>query len=213
MMARSRAWPTLGLAVILAGSATTSGAASSPDAEGWDEAAAEIAAELAAERDELASVVVTDAMRDDATMPLDAAGSTFALDPADATVEAVTEVEEADDTVVTLTADLLFGFDSAELSDRAAQEVRDVADGIPRGATVAVDGHTDAVGSDADNQELSEERAQAVADVLGDARSDLTLEVRGHGESDPVADNTVGGKDNPAGRALNRRVEVTYPSA
>ncbi len=38
------------------------------------------------------------------------------------------------------------------------------------------------------------------------AVADLTA--HGYGESRPVARNTIGGKDNPAGRQLNRRVEV-----
>ncbi|CEJ49447.1 conserved hypothetical protein [Xanthomonas citri pv. bilvae] len=31
---------------------------------------------------------------------------------------------------------------------------------------------------------------------------------KGHGESQPVAPNTVNGQDNPGGRQLNRRVEI-----
>lgn len=213
MMAQSLAWSTLGLVVILAATAGPAGAASSPDSDAWDEAAAEIAAELAAEREELAAVDITAEMRDGATAPLDAADATFSLDAGDATREVAVETEKENDTVVTLTADLLFDFGSAELSDRAAGAVTELSAEIPQDATVTVDGHTDAIGSDADNQELSEERAQAVADVLGGARGDLTLEVRGHGESDPVAENSSGGEDNPAGRSLNRRVEVTYPSS
>ncbi|WP_407318885.1 OmpA family protein [Isoptericola halotolerans] len=149
----------------------------------------------------------------DPTFALDPADPTFALDPADATTTLERTVEEADDTVVTLTSDLLFDFGSADLTDRAAEAVAELAERIPQDAAVRVDGHTDAVGSAADNQALSEERARAVGDVLRDARHDLDLEVSGHGETAPVADNTTGGEDNPAGRALNRRVEVTYPTS
>jgi outer membrane protein OmpA-like peptidoglycan-associated protein len=36
--------------------------------------------------------------------------------------------------------------------------------------------------------------------------------VAGHGEADPVARNTnTDGTDNPRGRALNRRVEISFP--
>jgi outer membrane protein OmpA-like peptidoglycan-associated protein len=34
------------------------------------------------------------------------------------------------------------------------------------------------------------------------------LSVEGHGEREPVAPNTVDGKDNPDGRQQNRRVEI-----
>ena len=37
------------------------------------------------------------------------------------------------------------------------------------------------------------------------------MSVAGHGADSPAAPNTnPGGSDNPAGRALNRRVEVSY---
>ena len=69
---------------------------------------------------------------------------------------------------------------------------------------VDVVGHTDSVGSDADNQVLSQNRATNVAQYLAtsgvDARRFL---VQGFGETQPVASN-----DNEQGRALNRRVEI-----
>jgi OOP family OmpA-OmpF porin len=67
----------------------------------------------------------------------------------------------------------------------------------------SVEGHTDAVGSDAYNQGLSERRADAVTDYLtagGIARRRLSPV--GFGESKPVASN-----ETEDGRAQNRRVE------
>ena len=84
-----------------------------------------------------------------------------------------------------------------------------VAD-IPKGAAVAVYGHTDSIGSMASNQQLSEARAEAVAAVIRASRPDLRLDVRGYGETQPIAPNETAGKDNPAGRAENRRVEIRY---
>ena len=69
---------------------------------------------------------------------------------------------------------------------------------------VSVEGHTDAIGSDAYNQKLSERRAEAVADYLargGIARARLST--KGFGESEPVASNM-----DEDGRAQNRRVEL-----
>jgi outer membrane protein OmpA-like peptidoglycan-associated protein len=83
---------------------------------------------------------------------------------------------------------------------------------IPKGARLSVHGHTDSVGDAARNQSLSRARAAAVAAVVHQARPDLRLDVRGFGESRPVKPNTKGGKDNPEGRAANRRVELRYAS-
>lgn len=101
---------------------------------------------------------------------------------------------------------VLFAFDSAELTGEAKRLLADVATRLTGANLVAVKvvGHTDSVGSDAYNQGLSERRARSVADFLvaqGVPADKLSTE--GRGESQPVADN---GSD--AGRAENRRVEL-----
>lgn len=69
---------------------------------------------------------------------------------------------------------------------------------------VRITGHTDDVGSEADNLDLSTRRAAAVAGVLvADFGQDAArFESDGKGESQPTAKN-----DTPEGRATNRRVE------
>lgn len=69
---------------------------------------------------------------------------------------------------------------------------------------LAVEGHTDDVGTDAANQKLSEQRAQAVVAALvqGGIAADR-LSAAGFGAGKPVADNTTS-----EGRAKNRRVEL-----
>jgi len=189
-------------------SSSSSSSPSPPDPELLKEAQEALAEQDAA----IDAADVTDAMRGDATFDLRAPDSTFELRPDDSTTVLEKTQEKEDDTVVTLTSDLLFDFGKATLTPEAKAAVADLADDIPQDATVHVDGYTDSVGSDAFNRRLSTKRAHAVADVLGAERSDLTLRVKGHGEADPVAENEVSGEDNPAGRALNRRVEVTYPT-
>lgn len=112
--------------------------------------------------------------------------------------------------VISLDTDVLFAYGKADLpatfADRAAELVIDV----PKGATVEVGGHTDSIGADDFNQKLSERRADAVAKALKAARPDLSLEVEGYGEKQPVAPNESAGKDDPEGRAKNRRVEIRY---
>jgi len=69
---------------------------------------------------------------------------------------------------------------------------------------IEVQGHTDNIGSDADNYRLSEFRAKNVGSALatrGVAAS--RIKTVGFGESTPIADNST-----PAGREANRRVEI-----
>ena len=75
---------------------------------------------------------------------------------------------------------------------------------------VVIEGHTDSIGSDAYNQRLSERRAKAVFNYfLKKGISADRMKTVGYGESRPKASNTKpNGKDNPEGRAINRRVEI-----
>lgn len=119
-------------------------------------------------------------------------------------------------TTVTLQADVLFAFDKADLTPRARarldQVVQELRAGRARG-TVVIGGHADGKGSATYNQGLSERRARAVATALTPLIRglDVTLQPRGYGDTRPVAPNTKpDGSDNPAGRAKNRRVTVTF---
>jgi outer membrane protein OmpA-like peptidoglycan-associated protein len=68
---------------------------------------------------------------------------------------------------------------------------------------IQINGHTDNVGSDADNQRLSEGRAKAVYGYLtGKGVEAGRLQYKGFGESRPIAPN-----DTEAGRQQNRRTE------
>jgi outer membrane protein OmpA-like peptidoglycan-associated protein len=93
----------------------------------------------------------------------------------------------------------------APVLDEAAQILKDNP-----GVRVTVEGHTDSIGSVAYNQRLSERRAAAVKNYLvsrGVAAE--RLDTVGYGKSRPIAPNTTpSGKDNPEGRAMNRRAEL-----
>ena len=74
---------------------------------------------------------------------------------------------------------------------------------------VEVQGHTDAKGSDDYNMKLGERRAEAVKTYLesqGVAASRIST--KSFGKTVPVAENTINGRDNPKGRAENRRVVI-----
>lgn len=121
-----------------------------------------------------------------------------------------------DDVILSVASDVLFDFDSAELSNKAQRSLTDVAEVLsdaPDGQITVV-GHTDAKGADVYNLELSERRAMAVASYLKDhSVPDDRLSIEGRGEAEPIADNMIDGKDNPEGRAKNRRVEFVMPKS
>lgn len=72
--------------------------------------------------------------------------------------------------------------------------------------SVSARGYTDSVGSDAYNEKLSQRRADAVKRFLvGKGLEPGMIATEGLGPQSPVADN-----DSAAGRAQNRRTEVTF---
>jgi len=93
---------------------------------------------------------------------------------------------------ITLSTDVLFGFNKAELTPAGEQKLDELAKSA-QGANVdkvALIGHADRIGSEDYNQQLSEERAQAVADYLKQKGVDSTrLQVEGRGKSEPVTGN------------------------
>ena len=68
----------------------------------------------------------------------------------------------------------------------------------------SIEGYTDSVGSTVSNQALSDRRAQSVMAALVQLGvSGSQLSTQAFGEDRPVA-----GNDTPAGRQMNRRVEI-----
>ncbi|WP_457980600.1 OmpA family protein [Ectopseudomonas composti] len=127
--------------------------------------------------------------------------------PASVAVEPAVEPLPQDEVIVLSDlGNVLFAFDSAELTGDARRLLADVSTRLTSASLVAVKvvGHTDSVGSDTYNQALSERRARSVADFLiAQGVSAGKLSTEGRGESQPVADNA-----SEAGRAENRRVEL-----
>jgi len=109
--------------------------------------------------------------------------------------------------VVTLPQDILFATDSATLRADLRADLNAIAGNPQRypESTVFVTGHTDSTGTASYNQGLSERRADSVASVLITAGvPSRRIVARGAGPSQPVASNGTA-----AGRAQNRRVEIT----
>lgn len=124
-----------------------------------------------------------------------------------------TEVDEhgcpkAVEEVASLSLNILFGVDKAEITPFHGLELKKAADFINKYPMykVVIEGHTDAQGSEAYNQLLSQRRADSVREALvtkyGFSANQITA--AGYGESQPVADNSTS-----EGRARNRRVEIS----
>lgn len=118
-------------------------------------------------------------------------------------------------TTITFRDGVLFDFDESAVRDDASATLAKVAEVLAQvdTAQVIVSGHTDSVGSDSYNQDLSEARADAVVEALKAGGVSSGLVPEGYGETRPVAANEIDGVDNPAGRQLNRRVEIFIPAA
>jgi outer membrane protein OmpA-like peptidoglycan-associated protein len=113
-------------------------------------------------------------------------------------------------TVVSLNSDVLFAFGKSDLSQPATTKIVTLLAKAPKNARVKVYGYTDNIGRPESNRRLSQARARSVATAIHSGRPDLRLSEHGYGEARPVAPNTSGGKDDPVGRAKNRRVEIRF---
>jgi outer membrane protein OmpA-like peptidoglycan-associated protein len=103
-------------------------------------------------------------------------------------------------------SDVLFRSGSFELLPGARERLAKVSGIVLAYPSlhVAIEGHTDSVGSDQYNQDLSEHRAEAVRDYfVQQGISASAVEARGFGKSEPIASN-----DTAEGRQQNRRVEL-----
>jgi outer membrane protein OmpA-like peptidoglycan-associated protein len=103
-------------------------------------------------------------------------------------------------------SDVLFQSASYELLPSARERLAKVSGIILAYPSLhlAVEGHTDSIGSDEYNQNLSEQRAEAVRDYfVQQGISANSIEARGFGKTEPIASN-----DTSEGRQQNRRVEL-----
>ena len=116
-------------------------------------------------------------------------------------------VRQGDNITLNMPGNITFAFDSSNLQPQFYPVLDNVASTLNEynQTVIEVAGHTDSVGSDSYNQQLSVQRANSVAAYLS---SKGIMQQRmitvGAGETRPVASN-----DTEAGRAQNRRVEIT----
>jgi len=102
---------------------------------------------------------------------------------------------------------VLFDFDKSTLKPAAISQLQAVLQVVKDqpGVRMHIDGYTDSIGTPAYNLKLSQRRADSVARYLEQhGVPKQNIQTQGHGENDPVASNAT-----DAGRAQNRRVEIT----
>lgn len=121
----------------------------------------------------------------------------------------VTVDDQVDRSVVTLRGDGVFKAGSADVTERfkpLLQRIATALNAVP--GNIMITGHTDdqpiRSARFPSNWELSQARAANVRDLLAGTVAPARLKAEGKGDANPLAPN-----DTPAGRALNRRVEVT----
>jgi outer membrane protein OmpA-like peptidoglycan-associated protein len=116
-------------------------------------------------------------------------------------------VRQGDNITLNMPGNITFAFDSSNLQPQFYPVLDNVAGTLNQynQTVIEVAGHTDNVGTDAYNQQLSVQRANAVAAYLGGKGvTQQRMMIVGAGETHPIASN-----DTDAGRAQNRRVEIT----
>ncbi|MNL32887.1 Photosystem I chlorophyll a apoprotein A2 [compost metagenome] len=107
--------------------------------------------------------------------------------------------------------DVLYEFNKAELTEDSKGKLDHLYTIMVDNPTIEIElsAHTDSKGKDIYNLDLSNRRAKSCVDYLVGKGIPLSrMTSKGYGETRPVAPNELpNGKDNPAGRALNRRTE------
>lgn len=111
---------------------------------------------------------------------------------------------------------IFFDYNQATLRSRSRHELNKLYNFMKQNpnARIQVSGHTDSRGNDDYNMRLSKDRAQAVVNYLiRNGISSSRLKAVGYGETRPIARNENADlSDNPVGRQLNRRIEISIPS-
>lgn len=100
-----------------------------------------------------------------------------------------------------------FDFDKADIRPRYHDELKQVGDFMNKypDVNMAIEGHTDSIGTDEYNQRLSQRRVDSVKNYIVEKFNidGKRIKATGYGETRPIADNST-----DEGRQRNRRVEA-----
>jgi outer membrane protein OmpA-like peptidoglycan-associated protein len=116
-------------------------------------------------------------------------------------------VRKGDNITLDMPGNVTFAFDSAALNPQFNDVLAKVAQTLTEfdQTVIQIAGHTDSTGAHAYNMKLSEQRAGSVKSFLaGRGVPTQRMQTVGAGPDHPIADNST-----EAGRAENRRVEIT----
>jgi OOP family OmpA-OmpF porin len=115
---------------------------------------------------------------------------------------------------VTLSADVLFEFNSATLKDAGKRDLDKIADRLRNAQELRIVGHADRLGGAQYNQKLSEQRASSVKDYLATTSGAQNILTAGKGKLEPVTGGACNAKMSR--RQLigclqpDRRVEIEF---
>ena len=108
---------------------------------------------------------------------------------------------------------IYFDFDKYDIREESVVELNKLLVFLQKnpGVTVEISGHTDSRGFDEYNLRLSDNRAKEVVQWLRKRKvPKKNLVAKGYGETRHIAPNeNPDGSDNPEGRQMNRRIELT----
>jgi OOP family OmpA-OmpF porin len=108
---------------------------------------------------------------------------------------------------------VLYDYDKATLRPESKLVLNGVVKILQDNPKIKIElaAHTDSIGSEKYNNKLSQARAQSCVDyIVASGISETRIYAKGYGKRKPIAPNSLpNGKDNPAGRQLNRRTEFT----
>jgi outer membrane protein OmpA-like peptidoglycan-associated protein/tetratricopeptide (TPR) repeat protein len=104
---------------------------------------------------------------------------------------------------------VLYEYRSSSINEEAAKELNKLVSILKKNKDIGVElsSHTDSKGSDSYNMQLSQQRADVAVEYVVSKGIDASkIIAKGYGETLPVTPNEFSnGKDNPDGRAKNRR--------
>jgi outer membrane protein OmpA-like peptidoglycan-associated protein len=112
-----------------------------------------------------------------------------------------------DDTTTALSMEIIFGYNTAELTPAAKEQLKPVGEALASGKlqnlSFVIEGHTDAIGGQSYNKTLSEERAAAVRDFLVSTFNlqSANIQIVGKGKNDLLDPNHPDSE-------VNRRVRI-----
>jgi OOP family OmpA-OmpF porin len=114
---------------------------------------------------------------------------------------------------VTLSSDVLFEFDKAELRPEGRQKLDELAANVKdaRVDRIEIVGHADRIGSEKYNEQLSQKRAEAVQAYLAQKVNEpQRIQAEGRGEAQPVTGNECA-KMGPERKSNRKLVDCLQP--